>query len=116
MLNVPFSVLQGVCVQTETVLRQAIQERIVPVLMMNKLDRCILEKQMDPEDLYTSLRGIVERVNSIVATFLDESSPLGDIYVIDYFSCPTFSSLSRSHFLGHWRLYPPNLIVLIYFI
>ena len=44
--------VSGVCVQTETVLRQAICERIKPVLMMNKMDRALLELQIDPEDLY----------------------------------------------------------------
>ena len=71
----------GVCVQTETVLRQAIQERIRPVLMMNKLDRCILEKQMDPEDLYLQLAKIVRKVNDIVSIYAGSESPMGDLTV-----------------------------------
>merc|ERR1712121_631258 len=44
--------ISGVCVQTETVLRQAIAERIKPVLFMNKMDRALLELRLEQEDLY----------------------------------------------------------------
>lgn len=71
----------GVCVQTETVLRQAIGERIKPVLMMNKMDRALLELQLEPEDLYQTFQRIVESVNVIISTYTDEQNPMGDIMV-----------------------------------
>jgi elongation factor 2 len=76
--------VSGVCVQTETVLRQSLAERVRPALMINKLDRCILEKQMDPESLYRQLYQIVEKTNAVVSTYRDESCPMGDINVREH--------------------------------
>ena len=75
--------VSGVCVQTETVLRQAIAERIKPVLFMNKMDRALLELQLDPEELYQTFARIVENVNVIIATYggADEDGPMGCLYV-----------------------------------
>merc|ERR1712142_1122040 len=73
--------ISGVCVQTETVLRQAIAERIKPVLFMNKMDRALLELQLDKEDLYQTFQRIIETTNVIIATYADEDGPMGNIMV-----------------------------------
>jgi len=71
--------VEGVCVQTETVLRQAIAERIKPVLFVNKLDRVFLELQMEPEDCYQMFSRSIESVNVVIATYKDDL--LGDVQV-----------------------------------
>jgi elongation factor 2 len=71
--------IDGVCVQTETVLRQAISERVKPVLMVNKVDRALLELQLPAEELYQAFCRSIESVNVIVATYNDEG--LGDVQV-----------------------------------
>merc|ERR1711970_991734 len=73
--------ISGVCVQTETVLRQAIAERIKPVLFMNKMDRALLELQLEQEDLYQTFQRIVENVNVIIATYADDDGPMGIVRV-----------------------------------
>jgi len=75
--------VSGVCVQTETVLRQAIGERIKPVVFMNKMDLALLTLQLDPEELYQKFQRVVEDVNVIIATYggADEDAPMGDIQI-----------------------------------
>merc|ERR1712233_192472 len=63
--------IEGVCVQTETVLRQALGERIKPVVCLNKVDRALLELQVDKEDLYQSFARTIESANVVIATYND---------------------------------------------
>lgn len=80
----PVSIIlsSGVCVQTETVLRQAIAERIKPILFMNKMDRALLELQLESEELYQTFQRIVENVNVIIATYSDDSGPMGKFILL----------------------------------
>uniref|UniRef100_A0A251STB4 Putative translation elongation factor EFG/EF2, archaeal n=1 Tax=Helianthus annuus TaxID=4232 RepID=A0A251STB4_HELAN len=71
--------IEGVCVQTETVLRQALGERIRPVLTVNKMDRCFLELQVDGEEAYQTFQRVIENANVIMATY--EDPLLGDVMV-----------------------------------
>jgi elongation factor 2 len=73
--------VSGVCVQTETVLRQAIAERIKPLVLINKMDRAFLEFQLEQEDLYQTFQRIVESVNVIIDTYANDDGPMGIIRV-----------------------------------
>ncbi len=44
--------IEGVCLETEALLRLMMQERVKPVLILNKVDRCLLELALPPEDMY----------------------------------------------------------------
>lgn len=48
---------------------------------LNKMDRALLELQLEQEDLYQTFQRIVESLNVIVATYTSEESPMGDIMV-----------------------------------
>lgn len=82
--------VEGVCVQTETVLRQALGERIKPVVIVNKVDRALLELQVSKEDLYQSFSRTIESVNVVISTYFDKS--LGDVQVQPYQGTVAFGS------------------------
>ena len=63
--------VEGVCVQTETVLRQALTERIRPVVFINKVDRAIMELQLEPEEAYQGFQKTLQNVNVVIATYND---------------------------------------------
>lgn len=63
-------VVEGVCPQTRAALGQAWKEGIEPILVLNKIDRLILEQQLDETAAYLRLKQLLEQVNAIVATLL----------------------------------------------
>ena len=65
--------------QTETVLRQALGERIRPVTTVNKLDRCFLELMLDGEEAYQNFCRVIENAN-VLGDDTDEA--LGDCQVL----------------------------------
>merc|ERR1712180_412768 len=48
---------------------------------MNKMDRALLELQLDQEDLYQTFQRVVENVNVIIATYADDDGPMGVVRV-----------------------------------
>lgn len=60
-------VIEGVCTQTLTVLKQAFQEGVKPILIINKIDRLILHLKQSPLDAYQQIRNIIEKVNAYIS-------------------------------------------------
>lgn len=58
--------VEGVCPQTRICLKQAYIENLKPILVLNKIDRLILEKRMTPFDTYIHIMQVLEQVNAVV--------------------------------------------------
>ena len=59
-------VVEGVQPQTKVVLRQAWDEGIKPILVLNKIDRLIVETGLDPLAAYNHMSMVVTQVNALV--------------------------------------------------
>jgi elongation factor 2 len=58
--------VEGIMPQTETVLRQALRERVKPILFINKVDRLIRELQLTPEAMQERFVKIITNVNRLI--------------------------------------------------
>lgn len=61
--------IEGVMVQTETVTRQALSEYVKPVLFINKVDRLIKEKRLNPDDFLKAINDIVRNFNILLEKY-----------------------------------------------
>ncbi len=64
--------VEEVMVQTETVTRQAVEERVQPVLFINKIDRLIKELKLTPEDIQTKLARIIRDFNNLIDMYAEK--------------------------------------------
>ncbi|MFA6888014.1 MAG: elongation factor EF-2 [Candidatus Woesearchaeota archaeon] len=58
--------VEGIMPQTETVLRQALKERVKPILFINKVDRLIKELQLTPEAMQERFVKSITEVNRLI--------------------------------------------------
>ena len=57
---------EGIMPQTETVLKQALKERVKPVLFINKVDRLIKELRLTPEQIQERFMKILRDFNKLI--------------------------------------------------
>ena len=64
--------VEGPMPQTETVVRQALKEKVKPVLFINKVDRLINELKVTPEDMLKRFEETIVKVNKLIRQFAPE--------------------------------------------
>src|SRR5271157_5620163 len=58
--------VEGIMPQTETVIKQALRERVKPVLFINKVDRLIKEMKLTPEGMQQRFLRIIDEFNDLI--------------------------------------------------
>ncbi|MBO6084292.1 MAG: GTP-binding protein, partial [Candidatus Methanomethylophilaceae archaeon] len=62
--------VEGIMPQTETVIRQAMKERVRPMLFINKVDRAIVEQQLTPHMMIEKFSKIITQFNQKIMDIL----------------------------------------------
>jgi len=101
---------EGVMLNTQRLLRHAMQERLSVALCINKVDRLVLELKLPPQDAFFKLRHIIEEVNTLMAEYGDKEhtqylvSPLlGNVCFASsqYSLCFTLRSMAKLYNLHY---------------
>lgn len=61
--------VEEVMVQTETVTRQALEERVRPLLFINKIDRLIKELKLTPQEIQQKILRIIRDFNGLIEAY-----------------------------------------------
>jgi elongation factor 2 len=63
--------VEGIMTQTETVTRQALEERVRPVLYINKIDRLVKELRLDAAAMQQWLSNIIAEFNKLIDIYAE---------------------------------------------
>jgi elongation factor 2 len=63
--------VEGIMTQTETVTRQALEERVRPVLYINKIDRLVKELRLDAVSMQKWLSNIIAEFNKLIDIYAE---------------------------------------------
>jgi elongation factor 2 len=69
---VVIDVIEGLMVQTETVTRQAMEEKVRPILFINKVDRLITERRLSAQKVAEEVNKVAREFNAMLGKYLDD--------------------------------------------
>jgi ribosome assembly protein 1 len=66
--------VEGLCPRTHSLVREAYLHQLVPILVINKVDRLCMEMGLDPTETYVRIRELIESMNAICASMLTSAA------------------------------------------
>lgn len=105
--------VEGVMLTTERLIKEMMKDQIPFILVVNKIDRLILELKLPPVDAYHKLRHTIEEINTIMSSCDPNwesrrlSPELGNVCFASsqfnfVFSLRSFAMHYATHFGLHW--------------
>lgn len=64
-------IIEGVMIGTDTLLRHALNLRLPVVVVLNKIDRFVLEMKIPPQDTYYKIKHTLDQLNRILSNYPD---------------------------------------------
>ena len=72
-------VIEGICSQTESAIRQAWDEKIKFILVLNKIDKLFRIVEKTPEEAYEHLKNLLEKVNAMMSSLILRDSEINNL-------------------------------------
>lgn len=67
-------VVEGMCARTQSILREAHSQRLVPILVLNKIDRLCSDLGLTVNESYLRIRNVVENVNAAASAMISSAN------------------------------------------
>jgi small GTP-binding protein len=105
--------VEGMCARTHQVVREAHHHQLVPILVINKVDRLCTNLCLSPNEAYLRLRSLVESINATCSAMVTSSlvgSNTPDEKVIEQWTFdPTKGNVVFASALYGWGFAVPSL-------
>ncbi|MDG6224313.1 MAG: elongation factor EF-2 [Candidatus Thermoplasmatota archaeon] len=95
--------VEGVMPQTETVIRQALREKVKPTLFINKVDRLINELKVSPEEMQKRFVAIIKHINDLIAKLVPAD------FKNDWYVKPEMGSVAFGSAYHNWATSVPYM-------
>jgi len=63
-------VVEGMCTRTHAILREIASQKLVPILVLNKIDRLFTDLELSVNEAYLRIRSLIESVNAAASAIL----------------------------------------------
>lgn len=93
-------IVEGICIQTKEAIRQAFEEGVKMILVINKIDKSMLELNKDVNEIFNDILRIVENCNAYIADLIRYTDE--DLDEVEYLFSPDVGNVIFASAVHGW--------------